>query len=92
MKTLQKRDQRLAAFLAEAESDPVCRRLQLKDILPTAMQRLTKYPLLLTNLAKYTVRGSEDHALVLRCCEKSKAILEHVNKVRARNRQGMGAG
>ena len=47
------------------------------------MQRLTKYPLLLTNLAKYTVRGSEDHALVLRCCEKSKAILEHVNKVSA---------
>ncbi|XP_043228869.1 rho guanine nucleotide exchange factor 11-like isoform X6 [Amphibalanus amphitrite] len=82
LKTLQKRDQRLAAFLAEAESDPVCRRLQLKDILPTAMQRLTKYPLLLTNLAKYTVRGSEDHALVLRCCEKSKAILEHVNKVK----------
>ncbi|XP_037072957.1 rho guanine nucleotide exchange factor 11-like, partial [Pollicipes pollicipes] len=82
LKSLQKRDQRLAAFLSEAESDPVCRRLQLKDILPTAMQRLTKYPLLLTNLAKYTVRGSEDHALVLRACEKSKAILEHVNKVK----------
>lgn len=59
----------------------MCRRLQLKDILPTGMQRLTKYPLLLSNLAKYTQRGSEDHSLVLRACEKSKAILEHVNKV-----------
>lgn len=38
----------------EAESKPQCRRLQLKDIIPTEMQRLTKYPLLLENIAKNT--------------------------------------
>lgn len=41
-------------FLQEAESKPQCRRLQLKDIIPIEMQRLTKYPLLLENIAKNT--------------------------------------
>lgn len=40
--------------LQEAESNRLCRRLQLKDIIPVEMQRLTKYPLLLENIAKYT--------------------------------------
>lgn len=40
--------------LQEAGSNPLCRRLQLKDLIPTGMQRLTKYPLLLDNIAKYT--------------------------------------
>ncbi|MEQ2192112.1 hypothetical protein XENOCAPTIV_007087 [Xenoophorus captivus] len=38
----------------EAESNRLCRRLQLKDIIPVEMQRVTKYPLLLDNIAKYT--------------------------------------
>lgn len=41
-------------FVQEAESKPQCRRLQLKDIIPIEMQRLTKYPLLLENIAKNT--------------------------------------
>lgn len=40
--------------LQEAESNRNCRRLQLKDIIPVETQRLTKYPLLLENIAKYT--------------------------------------
>lgn len=44
---------RFIAF-QEAESNRLCRRLQLKDIIPVEMQRLTKYPLLLENIAKYT--------------------------------------
>lgn len=40
--------------LQEAESNRLCRRLQLKDIIPVEMQRLTKYPLLLDNISKYT--------------------------------------
>lgn len=46
--------------LQEAESNRLCRRLQLKDIIPVEMQRVTKYPLLLDNIAKYTgIRMSE---------------------------------
>lgn len=44
----------LFILFQEAESNRLCRRLQLKDIIPVEMQRLTKYPLLLENIAKYT--------------------------------------
>lgn len=40
--------------LQEAESNRLCRRLQLKDIIPAEMQRFTKYPLLMDNIAKNT--------------------------------------
>ena len=45
-------------FLQEAESRPRCRRLQLKDMIPTEMQRLTKYPLLLQSIEQNTGRES----------------------------------
>lgn len=38
----------------ECESSPHCRRLQLRDLLVSEMQRLTKYPLLLDNILKHT--------------------------------------
>lgn len=47
----------VSSFLAvpqAAERNRLCRRLQLKDILPVEMLRFTKYPLLLDNIAKYT--------------------------------------
>ena len=34
--------------------DKLCRKLELKDLVPCQMQRLTKYPLLIENLMKYT--------------------------------------
>lgn len=42
------------AVLQAAERNRLCRRLQLKDIIPVEMLRFTKYPLLLDNIAKYT--------------------------------------
>uniref|UniRef100_A0A665U8Y5 Rho guanine nucleotide exchange factor (GEF) 12b n=1 Tax=Echeneis naucrates TaxID=173247 RepID=A0A665U8Y5_ECHNA len=60
IKTKKKKDQRFNLFMQEAESNRLCRRLQLKDIIPVEMQRLTKYPLLLDNIVKYTGwRGKE---------------------------------
>lgn len=38
----------------EAESHPQCRRLQLRDLIISEMQRLTKYPLLLESVLKHT--------------------------------------
>ena len=40
----------------DAANHPYCRRLELKDLIPMTMQRLTKYPLLIENLMKYTPR------------------------------------
>jgi len=81
LKERRKKDQKLNTFLTDIEANPLCRRLQLKDIIPTGMLRLTKYPLLFENLAKYTDENSESQELkaVQRALERSKEILNHVN-------------
>lgn len=78
IKSRQKKDPRFNAFILDAESKPQCRRLQLKDIIPTEMQRLTKYPLLLENIAKSTEDNAEKENVqqAADCCRK---ILNHVN-------------
>ncbi|XP_029027021.1 rho guanine nucleotide exchange factor 12 isoform X2 [Betta splendens] len=79
IKTKQKKDSRFTSFIQEAESNRLCRRLQLKDIIPVEMQRLTKYPLLLDNIAKYTDNLVEKDKVkrAADCCRK---ILNHVNQ------------
>ncbi|KAM9468807.1 rho guanine nucleotide exchange factor 12 isoform 3-T3 [Clarias gariepinus] len=79
IKSRQKKDQRFLSFMHEAESNRMCRRLQLKDIIPAEMQRLTKYPLLLENIAKYTGDPEEKDKVrkAADCCRK---ILNHVNQ------------
>uniref|UniRef100_A0A4W5QPT1 Rho guanine nucleotide exchange factor 12 n=1 Tax=Hucho hucho TaxID=62062 RepID=A0A4W5QPT1_9TELE len=79
IKSRQKKDSRFTSFMQEAESNRLCRRLQLKDIIPVEMQRLTKYPLLLENIAKYTDDTVEKDKIKKAgdCCRK---ILNHVNQ------------
>lgn len=54
VKARQRKDSRLQVFLQEAESNPQCRRLQLRDLIVSEMQRLTKYPLLLESITRHT--------------------------------------
>ncbi|KAB0387628.1 hypothetical protein FD755_002584 [Muntiacus reevesi] len=54
IKTRQRKESRFQLFMQEAESHPQCRRLQLRDLIISEMQRLTKYPLLLENIIKHT--------------------------------------
>ncbi|XP_059480825.1 rho guanine nucleotide exchange factor 12 isoform X2 [Neocloeon triangulifer] len=77
LKERRRKDQKLNNFLTDAEGKSVCRRLQLKDIIPFGFQRLTKYPLLFENLMKLC-EGSE-RAGVQRALERSKEIVNHVN-------------
>ncbi|XP_008288288.1 rho guanine nucleotide exchange factor 1 isoform X6 [Stegastes partitus] len=79
IKSRQRKEPRFNAFIQEAESRPQCRRLQLKDIIPIEMQRLTKYPLLLENIAKNTDDPVEKERIQqsAECCRK---ILNHVNE------------
>lgn len=84
LKDRRRKDENLQRVLAKAEADKSCRRLQLKDLLPTALQRLTKYPLLFENLLKVTVRVAPeqvDEADAIRLALKSsRDILNHVNQ------------
>ncbi|ELU16616.1 hypothetical protein CAPTEDRAFT_220966 [Capitella teleta] len=79
LRVKQKKDQKLALFLQEAASNPLCRRLALKDFIPTAMQRLTKYPLLIDNLLKYTPSNADEYTKLKRALQCSKEILAYVN-------------
>ncbi|XP_058170373.1 uncharacterized protein LOC131285532, partial [Anopheles ziemanni] len=84
LKERRKKDEHLQRILIKAESHKACRRLQLKDLLPTALQRLTKYPLLFDNLYNFTVRSSpknesEAHA-IRKSLVSAKRILDHVNQ------------
>ncbi|XP_064863310.1 rho guanine nucleotide exchange factor 12-like isoform X4 [Oncorhynchus nerka] len=88
IKTRQKKDQRFTSFMQEAESNRLCRRLQLKDIIPVEMQRLTKYPLLLESIAKYT-EDAVERDKVKRAGECCRKILNYVNQTvkEAENKQ-----
>ncbi|XP_050777886.1 rho guanine nucleotide exchange factor 12 isoform X3 [Gopherus flavomarginatus] len=79
IKSRQKKDSRFQTFVQDAESNPLCRRLQLKDIIPTEMQRLTKYPLLLDNIAKYSERPEEKEK-VKKAADHCRQILNYVNQ------------
>lgn len=84
LKEKRRKDESLQRLLTKAESHKACRRLQLKDLLPTALQRLTKYPLLFESLAKITIQVAPDNkaeALAIeRALESSRRILNHVNQ------------
>ncbi|XP_037015898.2 rho guanine nucleotide exchange factor 1 isoform X2 [Artibeus jamaicensis] len=79
LKAKQRREPRFCAFVQEAESRPRCRRLQLKDMIPTEMQRLTKYPLLLQSIGQNTEETAEREKVeqAAECCRE---ILHHVNQ------------
>ncbi|XP_068097545.1 rho guanine nucleotide exchange factor 1 isoform X5 [Hyperolius riggenbachi] len=78
LKQRQRREPRFTQFIQEAESNPQCRRLQLKDIIPFEMQRLTKYPLLLQNIANLS-EEEEEKQRVQKAAECCRQILNHVN-------------
>uniref|UniRef100_A0A1Q3G067 Putative guanine nucleotide exchange factor n=1 Tax=Culex tarsalis TaxID=7177 RepID=A0A1Q3G067_CULTA len=84
LKERRKKDENLHRLLMKAESHKACRRLQLKDLLPTVLQRLTKYPLLFDNLYNFTVRVHPDNETeaqaIKKALESSKRILDHVNQ------------
>ncbi|NWU89331.1 ARHGB factor, partial [Upupa epops] len=80
IKTKQRKESRFQVFMQEAESNPQCRRLQLKDLIISEMQRLTKYPLLLENIIKHTEAGTSEHDKLCRARDQCRDILKHVNE------------
>ncbi|CAI5686237.1 unnamed protein product [Oreochromis niloticus] len=80
IKSKQRKDARFAHIIQECEASPHCRRLQLKDLLVSEMQRLTKYPLLLDKIIKYTEAGSSDLPLLQRVHACCRGILQSVNE------------
>lgn len=80
IKTKQRKESRFQLFMQEAESHPQCRRLQLRDLIISEMQRLTKYPLLLENIIKHTEGGTPEHEKLCRARDQCREILKFVNE------------
>ncbi|XP_042296336.1 rho guanine nucleotide exchange factor 11 isoform X3 [Sceloporus undulatus] len=80
IKTKKRKEARFQLFMQEAESNPQCRRLQLKDLIISEMQRLTKYPLLLENIIKHTQDSALEHRKLCRARDQCRQILRYVNE------------
>ncbi|XP_069578334.1 rho guanine nucleotide exchange factor 11 isoform X4 [Brachyistius frenatus] len=80
IKNKQRKDPRFAHIIQDCEASPHCRRLQLKDLLVSEMQRLTKYPLLLDNIIKHTEAASSDLPSLQRAQACCRGILQAVNE------------
>ncbi|XP_006861801.1 PREDICTED: rho guanine nucleotide exchange factor 11 [Chrysochloris asiatica] len=80
IKTKQRKESRFQLFMQEAESHPQCRRLQLRDLIISEMQRLTKYPLLLENIIKHTEGSTSEHEKLCRARDQCREILKYVNE------------
>lgn len=80
IRTKQRKESRFQLFMQEAESHPQCRRLQLRDLIVSEMQRLTKYPLLLENIIKHTEGGTSEHEKLCRARDQCREILKFVNE------------
>lgn len=80
IKTKQRKESRFQLFMQEAESNPQCRRLQLKDLIISEMQRLTKYPLLLENIIRHTPGETQEHQKLCRARDQCREILRYVNE------------
>ncbi|XP_015285038.1 PREDICTED: rho guanine nucleotide exchange factor 11 [Gekko japonicus] len=93
IKTKKRKETRFQLFMQEAESNPQCRRLQLKDLLISEMQRLTKYPLLLENIIKHTPGETVEHQKLCRARDQCRETLRHVNEAvrRAENQHRLEA-
>lgn len=84
LRDARKQNSNIQKLLQNAEANKACRRLQLKDLLPTVLQRLTKYPLLFESLLKVTSKmenvDEKETQAIARALESSKNILNHVNQ------------
>ncbi|XP_050555964.1 rho guanine nucleotide exchange factor 12 isoform X3 [Spodoptera frugiperda] len=78
----RRKSKELHQFLAAREQQPLCGRLQLKDMLACVWQRLTKYQLLLEGILKTVVEGEEteeDVARLRRAHDVAKDVLHRVD-------------
>ena len=82
MKLLQqklKNSDKFNQFITNAENHVICRKLQLKDFIPTEVQRLVKYRLLFHELTK-NVTDEDQKERLQECVDASSKISSYVNK------------
>jgi hypothetical protein len=85
LRSLREKDPRLHLWLQRRESDPRCRNLDLASFLLQPMQRVTRYALLLRQIANYTPEDHDDYEPIRRSVDLAEELLRRTNEA-ARDR------
>ncbi|UJR10393.1 hypothetical protein I4U23_014597 [Adineta vaga] len=89
IKLLKKKEQSpdFAVLMRMCESNRLCRRLTLKDYLPSIMTRFTKYKMLFEAMKKFVAEDPIESEKLTRCIECSDYILKRMNQARFKKEQ-----
>jgi len=77
-----KKNKEFQSFLAFKRNEPECGGLDISSFLIMPIQRIPRYPLLLTELKKYTRVTDEEHASLDEALEKVSIIANFVNEAK----------
>ncbi|XP_056144887.1 uncharacterized protein si:dkey-91i10.2 [Lampris incognitus] len=80
LNALEKEKELLRIFLDVSQNDNTAlRRMNLRSFLMAPLQRVTKYPLLLSRISKATTECHPDHARLREAKSRVESHLEHIN-------------
>ncbi|XP_018582092.2 uncharacterized protein LOC108918934 [Scleropages formosus] len=80
LNTLEKEKELLRIFLDASQNDNTAlRRMNLRSFLIAPLQRVTKYPLLLSRIGKATTKNHPDHTRLQEAKSHVESHLEHIN-------------
>nr|XP_023996628.1 uncharacterized protein LOC112073588 [Salvelinus alpinus] len=80
LNTLEKEKELLRIFLDVSQNDNTAlRRMNLRSFLMAPLQRVTKYPLLLSRISKVTMECHPDHGRLREAKSRVESHLEHIN-------------
>ncbi|XP_019378134.1 PREDICTED: uncharacterized protein LOC109301426 [Gavialis gangeticus] len=80
LNTLEKEKELLRIFLNVSQNDNTAlRRMNLRSFLMAPLQRVTKYPLLLSRIIKATIEYHPDHSSLREAKCRIESHLEHIN-------------
>jgi hypothetical protein len=79
--------ERTFCFLKACESNPLCRRLTLKDYLPSVMTRFTKLKMLFEAMKKFVSDDETESEKLSKCVDCADNILKRMNYARLKKEQ-----
>ncbi|CAF0865884.1 unnamed protein product [Adineta ricciae] len=89
LKLIKKKEQSadFALLMRTCESNPLCRRLTLKDYLPSVMTRFTKLKMLFEAMKKFVSDDEVESEKLSKCVECADSILKRMNYARLKKEQ-----
>ncbi|KAM6986616.1 uncharacterized protein arhgef49 [Aplochiton taeniatus] len=91
LNSLEKEKELLRIFLDVSQNDNTAlRRMNLRSFLMAPLQRVTKYPLLLSRISKATTECHPDHGRLREAKSRVESHLEHINM--KTKQEGLGGG